>query len=247
MSTASNPEYSIVIPAYNEIARIDNALRQVTACVEARGWKAEVIVVDDGSTDATSEVVERWMGEKPYLRLLHNLGNKGKGYSVRHGMLESRGEIVLFTDADLSAPIEEAPLLFAAIEKGADVAIGSRWMQKKLQTQRQPLYRRFFSRCFNLVTRSLINLPYTDTQCGFKAFTREAAHRIFRRQRIEGWGFDPEVLYLAQRMGYEVVEVPVSWAHNAQTNINFFRAGTRMLGEMLSIRWNVVRGAYKGS
>jgi len=249
MGTASTnpaPEYSIVIPAYNEIARIDEALRRVTAYVEAQGWRAEVIVVDDGSTDGTSAAVERWMGGKPYVRLLHNPGNRGKGYSVRHGMLEARGGIVMFSDADFSAPIEEAPLLFAALAAGADVAIGSRWLERTRQMEKQPLYRRFFSRCFNLVTRLIINLPYADTQCGFKAFTREAAQRILKRQRIEGWGFDPEVLYLARRFGYKVAEVPVSWGHNAQTNINFFRAGSRMLGEMVTIRWNAVRGVYKG-
>src|SRR6201991_3753919 len=197
----AHPQLSIVIPAYNESARIEHALDRVLSCVVERGWDAEVLVVDDGSTDDTAAIVQRWMTQQPRLHLIKNPGNRGKGYSVRNGLLQAAGDIVMFTDADLSAPMEEAELLMAAIQAGADVAIGSRWLDKQRQTIHQPLYRRFFGRCFNWVTRRVMGLPYKDTQCGFKAFKREPAQVIFRLQTIERWGFDPELLFIARRLG----------------------------------------------
>jgi dolichyl-phosphate beta-glucosyltransferase len=185
------PPYSIVIPAYNESARIDATLREVVSCIRSNGWNAEVIVVNDGSTDSTARQVLDFAKSAPEVRLLENPGNRGKGYSVRHGLLQAQGEIVMFTDADLSAPIAEAELLFAAIGNGADIAIGSRWLERNRQTHRQPLYRQFFGRCFNLVTRTVMGLAFADTQCGFKAFTRAAAQTVFQLQTIERWGFDP--------------------------------------------------------
>ncbi len=247
MSTSTTPttlQYSIVIPAFNESARIEATLEQVTACVEKHGWSAEVLVVDDGSRDDTAAIVQRWMERKPYMQLLENPGNRGKGYSVRHGLLEAKGAIVMFTDADLSAPMDEAVLLFAAIDDGADVAIGSRWLERTRQTIHQPLYRQFFGRCFNFVTRMVMHLPYADTQCGFKAFQREAAQRIFVRQRIERWGFDPEILFIAQRLKYTVREVPVTWGHDERSRMSYLRDGMRMLQEMMIIRWNAMTGKY---
>ena len=171
-------------------------------------------------------------------------GNRGKGYSVRNGMLHARGDICLFTDADLSSPIAEAQKLFDAIAAGADIAIGSRWLRADLQTERQPLYRQVFGRIYNLVLRIFLGLNFVDTQCGFKAFRREAAQRIFPLQRIERWGFDPEILFLARRLGFSVKEVPVVWAHSEGTRLNPFRDGVRMFGEVLRIRWNSIVGAY---
>ena len=171
----ASPQLSIVIPAYNESARIEQTLERVMSCVEKQGWDAEVLVVDDGSKDATPEIVHRWMARYPRLHLIRNDGNRGKGYSVRNGLLQAQGEVVMFTDADLSAPMEEAERLLAALADGADVAIGSRWLEKTRQTIHQPLYRRFFGRCFNWVTRTIMGLPFKDTQCGFKAFKRSAA------------------------------------------------------------------------
>jgi glycosyltransferase involved in cell wall biosynthesis len=236
--------YSIIIPAYNESARIGATLERVLAHIAARGWDAEVIVVNDGSRDNTVETVRRFLEANPKLRLVENPGNRGKGYSVRNGMLLARGEVLLFTDADLSSPIEEADKLFDAIQGGADLAIGSRWMQSELQTQRQPLYRQFFGRIFNLLLRLTLGLKFKDTQCGFKAFTRESARAIFPLQRIERWGFDPELLYLATRFGFRVAEVPVAWAHSEGTRISPLRDGLRMFGEMVKIRWNALTGKY---
>ena len=238
------PQLSIVIPAYNESARIERTLGRVMECVEQQRWDAEVLVVDDGSTDRTPEIVQEWMQRYPRLNLIKNEGNRGKGYSVRNGLLQAAGEIVMFTDADLSAPMEEAERLFAAIEDGADVAIGSRWLEKQRQTIHQPLYRRFFGRCFNWVTRLMMGLPFKDTQCGFKAFKRPAAQIIFRLQRIERWGFDPEILFIAQKLGYEIREVPVTWGHDERSRMSYLKDGMKMLEEMAVIRANSVAGRY---
>jgi dolichyl-phosphate beta-glucosyltransferase len=238
------PQYSIVIPAYNESARIGGTLQAVVACIRQRGWNAEVIVVDDGSHDDTAEIVRAFAKNAPELRMIHNPGNRGKGYSVRNGILQAFGEIVMFTDADMSAPIEEADGLFAALAGGADIAIGSRWLERTRQSIRQPLYRQFFGRCFNLVTHAIMGLPYADTQCGFKAFTRAAAQTVFQLQTIERWGFDPEILFIARKRGFRVVEVPVSWAHDERTRISYLRDGTRMLQDIAIVRWNALRGHY---
>src|SRR5580698_7613075 len=241
----SFPKYSIVIPAYNESARIPGTLRSVVECIRASGWPAEIIVVDDGSKDATAEVVRAIAADAPEIRLVQNPGNRGKGYSVRNGLLQALGEIVMFTDSDLSAPIEEAERLFAAIAAGADIAIGSRWLESGRQTHRQPLYRQIFGRCFNFVTRLVMGLHFADTQCGFKAFTREAAHTVFSLQTIERWGFDPEILFIAIKRGLRVEEVPVSWAHDARTRMSYLRDGMRMLQDIAIIRWNALSGKYK--
>ena len=240
----ANPRLSIVIPAYNESARIDATLGRVLECVEQCGWDAEVFVVDDGSTDDTSAIVSRWMESHPRLHLLHNGKNRGKGYSVRHGLLTATGDILMFTDADLSSPMEEAELLIAALEQGADVAIGSRWLDRTRQTIHQPLYRQFFGRCFNSVTRTVMGLPFKDTQCGFKEFKREAARTIFRLQRIERWGFDPELLFIARKLRYRVVEVAVTWGHDERSRMSYLKDGMRMLQEIAQIRINALAGRY---
>jgi glycosyltransferase involved in cell wall biosynthesis len=240
----THPRLSIVIPAYNEAARIEKTLERVLTCVQERGWDAEVMVVDDGSSDDTTEIVQEWMRRHDNLLLVKNKGNRGKGYSVRNGLLQATGDIVMFTDADLSAPMEEAQLLMDAIDAGADVAIGSRWLDKQRQTVHQPLYRRFFGRCFNAVTRRVMGLPFKDTQCGFKAFRREAAHTIFRLQTIERWGFDPEILFIARKLKYRIVEVPVTWGHDERSRMSYLKDGMKMLEEMAEIRSNSLRGRY---
>ncbi len=243
-SLVSYPRYSIVIPAFNEALRINNALESVVACIRERGWSAEVIVVDDGSRDQTADLVRAFAASAPEVRLLQNSGNHGKGYSVRNGILHAFGDIVMFTDADLSAPFEEAEGLLSAISGGADIAIGSRWLERTRQTIRQPLYRQFFGRCFNAVTRLIMGLPFADTQCGFKAFTRPAAQIIFQLQTIERWGFDPEILFIALKRGYKIVEVPVSWAHDERTRISYLKDGMRMLQDIAIVRWNAMLGRY---
>ncbi len=239
------PRYSIVIPAYNESERISNSLDRVLEYIRQQQWDAEVIVVNDGSRDHTAELVRRYAAQHPAVRLVENPGNRGKGYSVRHGMSAATGELLLFSDADLSAPIEEAGKLFAALGDGADLAIGSRWMDPALQTERQPLFRQLAGRIFNLLLRIILGLRYKDTQCGFKAFTGRAAGLIFPRQRIERWGFDPEILFIAGKMGLKTREVPVRWAHDERSKISPLRDGIRMFVEMLKIRWFALTGKYR--
>jgi glycosyltransferase involved in cell wall biosynthesis len=236
--------YSFVIPAYNESVRIRPTLDALLRHAREQNWDAEILVVNDGSSDDTAPIVREYGRVHPQVLLLENPGNRGKGYSVRNGMLHARGGICLFTDADLSSPITEAQKLFDAIDRGADIAIGSRWLRAELQTERQPLYRQAFGRIFNLVLRVILGLRFADTQCGFKAFRRDAAQRIFPLQKIERWGFDPEILFLARRAGLQVEEVPVLWAHSEGTRLHPFRDGFRMFLEVLRIRWNAINGEY---
>ena len=240
--------YSIVIPAYNEGARLGATLGKVLGYVRSQGWnaEAEVIVVNDGSRDNTAEVVRGFVENDPAVRLVENPGNRGKGYSVRHGMLEARGEVVVFSDADLSSPIEEMPKLLAALVSGAEIAIGSRWLRAELQTQRQSLHRQLFGRVFNFLLRIILGLKFKDTQCGFKAFTRRAAQTILPLQRIERWGFDPEILFLARKFGFRVEEVAVLWGHSGDTRIHPLVDGARMFLELVRIRWYDLTGKYDG-
>ena len=238
------PRYSVIIPAYNESARLGATLDRVLRHVSEQHWDAEVIVVNDGSRDDTAEMVLARARTHPALRLVENPGNRGKGYSVRNGMLKAQGEIRLFTDADLSSPIEEANKLFSAIEAGADVAIGSRWLQPDTQAQRQSVLRQFYGRTFNLILRLLLGLRFKDTQCGFKAFSRSSAQKLFSMQTIEGWGFDAELLFLADRSALNVKEVPVVWSDAEGTRIHPLRDGLHMMAEVLTIRWNAITGKY---
>ena len=238
--------YSIVIPAYNESRRIERTLQRVLAYVAQQGWDAEVIIVNDGSRDNTAEIVTRYAEKNAALRLIENPGNRGKGFSVRNGMLNARGDVRLFSDADLSAPIAESTKLFEQIQAGADVALGSRWVRPELQTQKQSLHRQVFGRVFNLALRLVLGLRFKDTQCGFKAFTRRAAEDLFPVQKIERWAFDPELIFLAEKKGLTVVEVPVQWAHESGGSIHPVRGVIRMLLEVLKVRWYWMTGKYAG-
>lgn len=235
---------SVVIPAYNEEARLPLTLDRVLAFAGKSGWDTEIIVVNDGSRDRTADIVTSYSQKTEIVRLLENPGNRGKGYSVRNGVLHATGEFILFTDADLSSPIEEAPKLLNALAQGADIAIGSRWARRELQTRRQSLARQFLGRVFNLLLRILLRLDFKDTQCGFKAFRRKAARAVFPLQHIEGWGFDPEILFLANQFGFRIMEVPVRWGHDTRTRINPLLDGSRMVSDMLLIRWNSILGRY---
>lgn len=239
------PSLSIVIPAYNEGERLGPTLDRVLSFIVEHPWESEIVVVNDGSGDDTAEIVRNYAGKSGgIVRLVENPGNHGKGYSVRNGVLNSNGDIILFTDADLSAPIEEAVKLISALDYGADIAIGSRWARSELQTQRQSLTRQAMGRVFNGFLRVLLFLDFKDTQCGFKAFRRAAARALFPLQRIERWGFDPEILFLARRRGFRVAEVPVRWGHDTRTRINPVMDGTRMLADMARIRWYSLSGKY---
>lgn len=241
------PELSIVIPAYNEEKRLPRALKRIEEYFSAKqnGLEGiEIIVVDDGSTDATVARTEEWCRRVPWVRLVSNGQNRGKGYSVRHGMLEARGRIGLFTDSDLSSPIEESAKLLAAIAAGNEVAIGSRAVDRSLIEAHQSRYRELAGIIFNGLVRLLTGLPFHDTQCGFKAFVLERSRVAFEQQRIERFGFDPEILFLAKRHGLRAVEVPVRWAHDPATKVHVLRDSLLMFGDLIYIRWNWLLGRY---
>src|SRR5690242_11287936 len=204
MSTTA-PELSIIIPSYNEELRLPATLERIAAYLSDTGQDAEVLVVDDGSKDGTAAVAEYFRIKLPTLRVISNGVNRGKGYSVKHGMQEARGRIALFTDADLSAPIEEAGKLIDALET-FDVAIGSRAMDRSLISVHESSFREFAGIIFNKIVRITLRLSFVDTQCGFKAFRREPSRIIFQQQRIERFGFDPELLYLSRHHGLRAVE-----------------------------------------
>ena len=237
------PELSIVIPSFNEELRLPVTLAQVSAYIRASKRETEVIVVDDGSTDRTADVANSFRGEIQRLRVVANKKNRGKGYSVRHGMLEARGRVVLFTDADLSAPIDETDKLLAALADH-DVAIGSRALNRSLISVRQSVFRESAGIIFNFIVRAILRLPFVDTQCGFKAFRRERCRVIFQQQRIEGFGFDPELLYLARHHGLSAVEIPVRWAHSPATKVSMWRDSIQMFLDVFIIRWNALTGRY---
>ncbi len=237
---------SIVIPAYNEEQRLPATLRAIAAYLETKKLDfVEILVVDDGSRDRTAGVVRQAAARDARVRLLQNPGNRGKGYAVRHGMREARGEWVLFTDADLSAPVEDLDRLEQSVEReNADGAIGSRAVDRSLVLKRQPPFREFTGRVFNLAMRLVTGLPYRDTQCGFKLFRREVAQCVAVRQQSDGFGFDVEILYIARKHGYRIIEVPVRWANVEGTKVSLLK-GLEAFLDPLRVRWNDARGLYR--
>ena len=238
------PDLSIIIPSFNEEQRLPGSLEKITAYIRERRRNTEVIVVDDGSTDKTAEVAESYKGKIPNLRVLSNGTNRGKGFSVRHGSLEAGGSNILFTDADLSSPIEEGEKLLAGLATH-DVAIGSRAVDRSLIQAHQSLFREFAGIIFNRIVRIILRLPFVDTQCGFKAFRRERCRIIFEQQTIERFGFDPELLYLARHHGLSTVEVPVRWAHSPATKVSMLKDSVEMFLDVFVIRWNALLGRYR--
>jgi len=230
----SSPYLSLIIPAYNEAKRIAASVSTVREFLDTLGRPYEIIAVDDGSTDATAAV----LADMRDVRTISYQPNRGKGCAVRQGVLASRGEYVAFSDADLSAPIDELGKLFAAIESGADVAIGSRALRGSQLLVHQPRYRELGGKALNLVIRLLAVRGIMDTQCGFKLFVGDVARRLFARCIIDGWAFDVEALYLARRMGCRVAEVPVRWSHSADSRIRPFRAGLQVLRDTVRIRFH---------
>ena len=244
----TDPLLSVVIPAYNEQDRLGSSLEQIVSYLEGRSHPFELIVVDDGSTDGTVQIGEdfsRRQQGKWSLRVVRNATNRGKGYSVRRGMLDARGAYALFSDADLSTPIQEITKLEAEVIEGRfQVAFGSRDLAGSRVEVHQSRVRETGGRLFNRIMRCTIGLPFRDTQCGFKLFQMDQCRDIFGRQRLENFGFDAEVLFLAKKWGLRMKEVPVVWRHDAGSKVHFVADGLALLWSLLQIRWNNLRGRY---
>ncbi len=238
---------SIVVPAYNEAGHIRRCLESIAAFAAAWDRPVEIVVVDDGSADATAAVVESFPAEGPAVRLLRHGRNLGKGAAVRTGFRACGGDIVLFTDVDLSAPITEAPRLVDPIAAGRyDIVIGSRAVDPSRVRLRQSAFRRTAGRVFNRLVRLATGLNFLDTQCGFKAFRRVAAAGLFEQQRVGGFAFDVELLFIAARAGLRILEVPVEWSHDEDSRVSLVNHTPGMLADLCRIRWYHWRGAYRG-
>jgi dolichyl-phosphate beta-glucosyltransferase len=233
---AMPPHLSLVIPAYNEEARIGSALAEMLAYLEAQSFDYEVLVVDDGSTDGTRALVEGVGQTNPRIQVLHYDANRGKGFAVRYGMTRATGNFVLFCDADHATPIEMLEPLMAAVRAGADVAIGSRDVKGSVLDRHQGILRENAGKAFNLMVRLLAVPGIHDTQCGFKLFTQAAARNIFSRCQVDNFSFDVEALYLARQLGYSIAEVPVHWHHVEGSKVRALRDGTRMVRTIFRIR-----------
>jgi glycosyltransferase involved in cell wall biosynthesis len=241
--SSSAHDLSIVIPAYDEALRLPRAVRDLRSFLDGYRLSTEVIVVQNGSRDATLQVAESAATEDPRFRVLDLGQQRGKGLAVRAGILQARGRLVLFCDADFSMPVDQIDRIVNALENGADVAIASREVRGS-QRIGEPPHRHLMGRVFNFVVRALAVPQIEDTQCGFKGFQQAAAKDLFGRQRIDGWAFDVEILMLARRRGYRIAEVPITWVHDAASRVSPTKDTVRMVREILMIRRNLRRGTY---
>ncbi len=236
---------SIIIPAYNEETRIARSLEKIYLYLERQTYTHELIVVDDGSTDFTPQVVKNILKRIEYGTLLENGVNRGKGYSVRQGVLHSRGEYLLFSDADFSTPIEEVEKLLPHSEQNYDIVIGSRGLNESDIKIHQPWYREHMGKFFNRIIRMLMLTEFSDTQCGFKLFRGEVARELFAQQKIDHFSFDVEVLFLATRHGYKVKEVPIQWFNEPNSRVSAIYDSSKMFKDVLKIRYNAWMGKYR--
>jgi len=241
----STPDLSIVIPAYNEEARITSTIRDIVGYCRTRRVSFELILVDDGSQDGTSAEGRLLSAEFLEVRLIRLATNYGKGYAVRTGVMNAVGETILFADADGATPICEVERLEAALESGADMAIGSRALRGTGVQVHAKLYRRLIGRSFHFLVERLADAGVKDTQCGFKLFRSQVAHDLFSRVRMNGFSFDVEVLLMARQRGYRVAEVSVNWAHQPGSKVRLTLDSLRMAADLVRIRTRCFRGEYK--
>jgi len=244
-SNGREPVLSVVIPAYNEGRVLRASLERIHTYLSGRSEPFEILPVDDGSSDDTAAVAAAFASDHPECRPLRNQENRGKGYSVRHGFAEARGRYVLFTDADLSTPIEEATKILTHLERDYDMVIGSRDLPDSDVRVHQPWYRETMGRIFNRIVRLLVVRGFVDTQCGFKGFRREAFLPALPLLRIERYSFDVEMLFVAQRMGLRIAEIPVTWVNCLDTRVDPLRDATRMFIDLLRIRYYHICGRYR--
>jgi dolichyl-phosphate beta-glucosyltransferase len=230
------PYLSVVVPAYNEEKRLRPTLERLREYYSVQSYAYEVLVVSDGSRDATEQIVTEFSAACPEFRLLHYTQNRGKGYAVKHGIMAAAGELILFCDADLATPQEETEKLLPHMAGGADIAIGSRPLKDSSLEVRQPFYREFAGRAFNKVVKLIGIRGIDDTQCGFKMFRREVARDVFKRCKVDGFGFDFEALMIAQDLNYRIDEVPIRWRHQEGSKVSLLRDGLKMLGDLVRLR-----------
>ena len=229
---------SIVIPAYNEEGRIGTSLTEIYSFLKKRNYDFEIIVVDDGSKDKTLNLLSEYSQNIPNLIVLKNESNQGKGFSVKKGVLNSKGDIILYTDADLSTPIEELDKLIYWLDEGYLISIGSRDLPESQVNRHQAWYRELMGKIFNRIIRLILNLDYHDTQCGFKCFRNDAALEIFKGLRLCGFSFDVEMLFVAKHRGIKVKEVPVRWYNSPESKVEIIRDSSKMLWDILKLRFN---------
>ncbi|HAS16584.1 MAG TPA: glycosyl transferase [Nitrospiraceae bacterium] len=235
---------SIVIPAYNEERRIGKTLDKIISYLDSRSYPSEIIVVNDGSSDRTSQFIKEFSDKYEQVHMAASKVNCGKGFSIRKGMLISKGRYVLFSDADLSTPIEEVEKLMEWLRRGYDIAIGSRGLKESDIQIHQSWYRERMGKIFNLLVQLIAVKGIKDTQCGFKCFKREVIQEIFRRQTISQFSFDVELLWIALKHGYRIKEVPVQWMNNPSSKVNPVLDSTYMFLDLIKIRINDLRGLY---
>ena len=241
----NQPPLTIVIPAFNEARRLTDNLLALLQYLQTYRPAAELIVVDDGSSDGTAGVAEEFFAQRPEVtaRVLRFAQNRGKGHAVRAGLLAAQAPIALFSDADLSTPIAELPKIVEPIEAGNyDLVLGSRALDRRLIGHRQPWQREQGGKVFNAIVRLTTGLPFSDTQCGFKAFRMETVRPIVEQAQIDGFGFDVELLFLAQRAGLRMLEVPVRWDHHDGSKVHIVRDSLRMFSEVMRLRTRIARG-----
>lgn len=226
----------MIVPAYDEESRLGPTLDRICSYLETKSYSWIVVAVSDGSRDRTPQIVEEKSAINNHIRLIHYTLNRGKGYAVRTGMLQIEAEYLLFSDADLAAPIEEIEKLWPSMEAGAQVAIGSRPLKDSRLEIRQPWHREMLGRAFNLAVQTLAVKGIKDTQCGFKLFTNQAAKEIFSRCKLDGFGFDFESLMIARDLGYRIEEIPIRWAHQEGSKVVLMRDGPRMLRDLVKLR-----------
>jgi glycosyltransferase involved in cell wall biosynthesis len=243
IGSADSPLLSIIVPAYNEQKRLPDSLSRIASYVRAQSYPIEVLVVDDGSGDETAGVVEEMAENHPFVTLVRN-PHRGKGYAVKTGMLRANGQYLFFGDADLSMPIEEIQKFLPGNLGEYDVAIGSREAPGANRYDEPPL-RHLMGRVFNLLVQLLAVRGFRDTQCGYKGFRREVARDIFSAQTMDGFGFDVEILFVAQKRRYRMVEVPIEWYHKGSSQVNPVKDTFKMIRDVFQVRWNDWRGQYE--